>query len=220
MRPKSEIYTPKQDGEHPRPFHTGVPPPPPYKQQHVYFVTSNDSGLTLSLALIKISCTRPSVTWLTFCSEIAFVILENLRESKVLILLGNLARWLKFGPFEIISRKSLLFLPRWNMIHMNFFCCLARDCNYRDENLHDVNFKSGLYCTRQNIVFKAPGRFWSFRNFYVRNHVSKKTEGELSKGGAIAYRKNSNSSQEVKLQSKLSAKKKHPHIVDTDKQLR
>ena len=59
-----------------------------------------------------------------------------------------------------------------------------------------------------------------FRNFYVRNHVSKKTEGEISKGGAIAYRKNSNSSQEVKLQSKLSAKKKHPHIVDTDKQLR
>ena len=71
---------------------------------------------------------------------------------------------------------------------VNFFCCLARDYNYRDENLRDVNFKSGLYCTRQNIVFKAPGRFWSFRNFYVRNHVSWKTMGEISKGDAIAYR--------------------------------
>ena len=94
-----------------------------------------------------------------FCPEIAFVILENFHETMVLILLGNLARSLKFEAFEIISGKSLLFLLRWNMIHVNFFCCLARDCNYRDENLHDVNFKSGLYCTRKNIVFKAPGRF-------------------------------------------------------------
>ena len=82
------------------------------------------------------------------------MILENFRQTKVLILLGNLARSLKFGAFEIISRKSLLFLPRWNMIHVNFFCCLARDCNYRDENLHDVNFKSGLYCTRKTLFSK------------------------------------------------------------------
>ena len=94
-----------------------------------------------------------------FCSEIAFVILENFHETMVLILLGNLARFLKFEAFEIISGKSLLFLPRWNMIRVTFICCLARDCNYRDENLRDVNFKNGLYCTRQNIVFKAPGRF-------------------------------------------------------------
>ena len=88
-----------------------------------------------------------------FCPEIAFVILENFHETMVLILLGNLARSLKFEAFEIISRKSLLFLPRWNVIRVNFFCCLARDCNYRDE------IKSGLYCTRQNVVLKAPGRF-------------------------------------------------------------
>ena len=25
VRPKSEMYTPKQDDEHPRPFHMGVP---------------------------------------------------------------------------------------------------------------------------------------------------------------------------------------------------
>ena len=94
-----------------------------------------------------------------FSSEIAFVILENFHETMVLILLGNLARSLKFEAFEIISGKSLLFLPRWNMIRVNFFFCLARDCNYCDEHLRDVNFKSGLYCTRQNIVLKAPGRF-------------------------------------------------------------
>ena len=87
------------------------------------------------------------------------MILEDFRETMVLILLGNLARSLKFEAFEIISGKSLLFLLRWNMIHVNFFCCLARDCNYRGENLGDVIFKSGWYCTRQNIVFKAPGRF-------------------------------------------------------------
>ena len=94
-----------------------------------------------------------------FCSEIAFVIFENFHETMVLIPLGNLARSLKFEAFEIISGKSLLFLPRWNMIRVTFFFCLARDCNYCDEHLRDVNFKSGLYCTRQNIVFKVPGRF-------------------------------------------------------------
>ena len=29
MRPKSEIHTPKQDDEHPRPFHMSLPPPSP-----------------------------------------------------------------------------------------------------------------------------------------------------------------------------------------------
>ena len=82
------------------------------------------------------------------------MILEDFRETMVLILLRNLARSLKFEAFEIISGKSLLFLLRWNMIHVNFFCCLARDCNYRDENLHDVNFKSGLYCTRKTLFSK------------------------------------------------------------------
>ena len=47
------------------------------------------------------------------------------------------------------------------------FCCLARDCNYCDEKLCDVNFKSGLSCTRQNIVFKALGCFGSFLKLYM-----------------------------------------------------
>ena len=80
------------------------------------------------------------------------MILEDFRETMVLILLGNLARSLKFEAFEIISGKSLLFLLRWNMIHVNFFCCLARDCNYRGENLGDVIFKSGWYA-QDKILF-------------------------------------------------------------------
>ena len=47
------------------------------------------------------------------------------------------------------------------------FCCLARDCNYRNEKLRYVNFKSALYCTRQNIVFKALGRSGSFLKLYM-----------------------------------------------------
>ena len=29
VRPKSEIYTPERDDEHPQPFHMRSPPPPP-----------------------------------------------------------------------------------------------------------------------------------------------------------------------------------------------
>ena len=50
---------------------------------------------------------------------------------------------------------------------LELFCCLACDCNYHDEKLHDVNFKSALYCMRQNIVFKALGRFGSFLKLYM-----------------------------------------------------
>ena len=70
-------------------------------------------------------------------------------------------RSLKFEAYEIISRikVSLVSSSMEHDTRVNFFCCLARDYNYLDENLRDVNFKSGLYCTGQNIVFKAPGRF-------------------------------------------------------------
>ena len=60
------------------------------KQQHVYFVTSNDSALTRPLGLMTISCnpmqgckhTRPSVTWLISCSEIVFMILKYCPETR------------------------------------------------------------------------------------------------------------------------------------------
>ena len=50
--------------------------------------------------------------------------------------------------------------------------------------------------------------------------TSQKTKGEISKEDAIAYCENSNSSQEVKLQSQVASEKKHPQTLDTDNQLR
>ena len=50
--------------------------------------------------------------------------------------------------------------------------------------------------------------------------TSHKKQGEISKEDAIAYRENSNSSQEVELQSKVASEKKHPQTLDTDNQLR
>ena len=38
MRPKSEIYTPKRDDQHPRLFHMGVPPLPPPESKHIPLV--------------------------------------------------------------------------------------------------------------------------------------------------------------------------------------
>ena len=88
----------------------------------------------------------------------------------VLILLGNFARSVsvKFEVFEIISLK--IGLVSFAMEHdtRELFCRLARDCNYRDEKIaRDVYFESGLYCMRQNIVFKALGCFGSFLKLYM-----------------------------------------------------
>ena len=49
-------------------------------QKHVYFITPNDFGL-IQPGLITISCNIHVRKWLIFCSEIAFVILENFRET-------------------------------------------------------------------------------------------------------------------------------------------
>ena len=136
-----------------------------YKQQHVYFVTSNNSGLIRLLGLIKISCkhARTSVTWLI--SESLCPPWEISRDN------GSnsprtFAHSLEFEVFEIISLIGLVFST---MEHYTceLFCCLACDCNYHDEKLYDVNFTSRLFCTRQNIVFKALGRFESFLKLYM-----------------------------------------------------
>ena len=57
-----------------------------------------------------------------------------------------------------------------------------------------------------------------FETFMQAITSHKKTKGEISNGDAIAYRENSNSSQEVKLQSKVASEKKHAQTVDTDNQ--
>ena len=78
---------------------------------------------------------------------------------------------LKFEVFEIISLKIGLVSSAMEHDTRKLFCCLARDCNYRDEKLRNVNFKSGLYCTRRNIVFKALGCFGSFLKLYMHIQI-------------------------------------------------
>ena len=101
------------------------------------------------------------------------------------------------------------------MIRVNVFCCLARDCNYCDVMKTCAMLISKADCiARDKILFSK--LLDVFRNFYVGNHVSQKTKGEISNGNAIAYRENSNSSQEVKLQSKVASEKKHAQTVNCD----
>ena len=68
---------------------------------------------------------------------------------------------LEFEVFKIISLKIGLVssVPRWNMIRVTATTVMKIAC--------DVNFKSGLYCRRQNIVCKALGRFGSFLKLYM-----------------------------------------------------
>ena len=116
----------------------------------------------------------------------------------------------KFSAFFKVRGlwESLLFLPRWNMIRVNFFCCLARECNYCDENLRDVNFKSGLYCRRENIVFKAPGRFWSFRNFMYAITSHKKQRAKYQREMLSHIAKTAILFKRSNYKVKLPAKKK------------
>ena len=104
------------------------------KQQHVYFVTSNDSVLTRPLGLMTISCnpmqgckhTRPSVTWLISCSEIVFMILKYCPETrrKVMDCFSSstrvswqllLFRWCKtpFEHFKVLT-QSITWAVRTN----------------------------------------------------------------------------------------------------------
>ena len=78
------------------------------------------------------------------------------------------AHSLKFEVFEIISLIGLVFST---MEHYTceLFCCLACDCNYRDEKLCDVNFTSRLFCTRQILFSKLLDVLEVFWNFYVHN---------------------------------------------------
>ena len=77
------------------------------------------------------------------------------------ILLGNIASSLKF---ELISRKiKLVFLYAMELDTRELFRCLARDCNYRDENYvmfqKRIAFHETIYCSQSS---EALGGFWSF----------------------------------------------------------
>ena len=46
---------------------------------------------------------------------------------------------------RLISHKIALVSSVMEHSAHELFCCLAHDCNYCDEKLRDINFKSGLY---------------------------------------------------------------------------
>ena len=102
------------------------------------------------------------------------------------ILLGNIASSLKF---ELISRKiKLVFLYAMELDTRELFRCLARDCNYRDENYvmfqKRIALHETIYCSQSSEALGGFLKFsllvYSNRNFYVRNHVSQKAKGEKS----------------------------------------
>ena len=72
MRPKSEIYTPKRDEEHPCPFHMGVPSPPG-EAPHVPFhnVLRGQELQEGELLHCKIICPT-KVMWITHRAVIIF----------------------------------------------------------------------------------------------------------------------------------------------------
>ena len=49
MRPKSEIYTPKRDDEHPLPFHMRSPPPGGVQPPTSFFSASQKGAVDLSI---------------------------------------------------------------------------------------------------------------------------------------------------------------------------
>ena len=82
------------------------------------------------------------------------------------ILLGNIASSLKF---ELISRKiKLVFLYAMELDTRELFRCLARDCNYRDENYvmfqKRIALHETIYCSQSS---EALGGFWSFLKLYL-----------------------------------------------------
>ena len=104
-------------------------------------------------------------------------------------------------------------------MRVNVFCCLARDCNYCDVMKTCAMLISKADCiARDKILFSKRLDVSEVFETFMQAITSHKKQGEISNGDAIAYRENSNSSQEVKLQSKVASEKKNAQTVDTDNQ--
>ena len=78
------------------------------------------------------------------------------------ILLGNIASSLKF---ELISRKiKLVFFYTMELDTRELFCCLARDCNYSDENYAMFQKRIALHETIIILLSKLRSS-WRFLKF-------------------------------------------------------
>ena len=121
---------------------------------------------------------------------------------------------------EIISRKSLLFLPRWNMIRVNVFCCLARDCNYCDVMKTYAMLISKADCiARDKILFSKfldVSEVFETVMYAITSHKKQRVKyqremlSHIAKTAILVKRSN--------YKVKLPAKKKNAQTVDTDNQ--
>ena len=58
----------------------------------------------------------------------------------------------KFEVFEIISLKIGLVFSMMEHDTPELFCCLARDCNYRDEKYYCAMLISKAHCIAQDKI--------------------------------------------------------------------
>ena len=179
-----------------------------YKWQHVYFVTSSDSGLIWPSAVTNMSVRYITNLWLWNCVPNPWI----LSRHNGFILLRNIVHSLKF---ELISPKIGLVFFGVGTWYTWTFSLPSTCCNYHDEKLCHV---SKVDCIARDYILlakltEALGGFWRFlklhmynqlKNFYVCNHISQKAKGEISNWDAIA-----NHETAVQVQAMFPAKK-HP----------
>ena len=179
-----------------------------YNQHHVYFVTSNDSGLIWPSAVTNMSDRNMTNLWLWNC------VCNPWKLSRINTFHSTRKYSEFFKVWVNLSLNWACFFSRWNLIRVNFFRCLACDCNYHDEKLCNV---SKADCIARDILLSKLRSSWRFlkfsealhvysnRNVYVRNHVSQKAKGEISNWDAIANRETA-----IQVQAMFSAKQ-HPN---------
>ena len=166
-----------------------------YNQHHVYFVTSNDSGLIWPSAVTNTSDRNMTNLWLWNC------VCNPWKLSRINTFHSTRKYSEFFKVWVNLSLNWPCFFSRWNLICVNFFRCLACDCNYRDEKLCNV---SKADCIARDIAFKAQKLlevsevFWSFTCIFKSKSLCTQSRLTKSEGRNIKLRcycesRNSNS---------------------------
>ena len=135
------------------------------KQQHVYFVTSSDSGLVRPLGLIKISCNilytsvrnmTSLLLWNYVCDPWKLSRNNGFNSTTAV---GNLAHSL----VVVISRKIGLLFSAMEHDMRELLRCLERDCSYRDEKWRE---RFVLHAIKN--FFQSSWRFLKFSGMYIQ----------------------------------------------------
>ena len=133
------------------------------KQQHVYFVTSSDSGLVQLLGLIKISC---NILYTSVCNMTSLLLWNYVCDPWKLsrnngfnstTAVGNLAHSL----VVVISRKIGLLFSAMEHDMRELLRCLERDCSYCDEKWRE---RFVLHAIKN--FFQSSWRFLKFSGMY------------------------------------------------------